>query len=290
MTTTVAGQDTCGELASRSRYVRGCRCTDCRAASREYGSAYWFNHRKRYEGNPDVPVTPELMNHLKNLQSAGMGYRAIADTAGIGRKTVAELLRGDRIRGVRPATYQALMAVQGSPSWAPAVGITRRLRGLAMLGWRQTDISTKSGVAVSVINELMAGNQQVCMRTHAAALKECYEQLSMRVGPSERSRNRATAKGWAPTLAWDDDAIDDPAAKPVGVIGSITKAAGVDESAIERRILGDRTARLHKGESAEVVRRLLADGWTQNAIRRHTGLKPDRYIDRSAKRDRKVAA
>lgn len=56
--------------------------------------------------------------------------------------------------------------------------------------------------------------------------------------------------------------------------------AGYDEARVQRRILGDRSIRLHKGEAEEVVRRLLAKDWSANQIRRHTGLQPDRYIRR----------
>lgn len=54
--------------------------------------------------------------------------------------------------------------------------------------------------------------------------------------------------------------------------------AGYDEARVQRRILGDRSIRLHKGEAEEVVRRLLAKDWSANQIRRHTGLQPDRYV------------
>ena len=37
-------------------------------------------------------------------------------------------------------------------------------------------------------------------------------------GPgAERARSTAKRKGWAPPMAWDDDTIDDPQAKPVGL-------------------------------------------------------------------------
>jgi transcriptional regulator with XRE-family HTH domain len=269
----------CGEIASRGRYVRGCRCTDCRTVARAYYRDYWFNSRKQYEGRPLVPFDDALKQHLDSLRQMGMGYRAIADAAGVGRKTVAELLRGERTKGVRAETHNALMAVQGSPSWAPAIGLTRRLRALSTLGWRQSDIATESGVAISVINELMAGNQKVCMRGHAADLRACYERLSMRVGPSAKTRGLALKKGWVSSLAWDDDAIDDPSAKPVGLKGRYLVGDYIDEAAVLRRMAGERL-NLTKAERIEVVARLRAAQWSLSRIEEHTGLKTDRYIAR----------
>jgi transcriptional regulator with XRE-family HTH domain len=176
----------------------------------------------------------------------------------------------------------------GQPLMRPPHGTVRRLQALCAIGWTQGELGERLGITSSRVSNIIRLTRTGVWIHTAEAVAALYDELSMTVPTgrdSNYARTYAASKGWAPPLAWDDEAIDDPDARPVGVIGSIAKAAGVDESAIERRILGDRTARLHKGESAEVVRRLLADGWTQNAIRRHTGLKPDRYIDRTERQE-----
>jgi len=156
-------------------------------------------------------------------------------------------------------------------------GTRRRIRALIRMGWRYSDMDQWLGYRSANTHNLNRSDTQLVHIDTAEAVKRMYDALSMHVGPSARNRAIATRKGWPSPLAWDDDAIDDPAAQPVGMIQRY-EPSGFDESRVQRRIAGDRTVRLHKGESVEVVRRMLADGWTQNGIRRHTGLKPDRYM------------
>jgi hypothetical protein len=41
-----------------------------------------------------------------------------------------------------------------------------------------------------------------------------FNELQLTPGSCERARRRAKKLGWAPPLAWDEDAIDDPDARP----------------------------------------------------------------------------
>ena len=58
--------------------------------------------------------------------------------------------------------------------------------------------------------------EQVAVAT-AQLVRELYDELAMVTGPSQRARTLAAKHGWAPPLAWDDETIDDPAARPHGV-------------------------------------------------------------------------
>lgn len=44
-----------------------------------------------------------------------------------------------------------------------------------------------------------------------------YDVLWMRPGPSSQARALAARRGWVGPLAWDDEVIDDSAARPQGV-------------------------------------------------------------------------
>jgi hypothetical protein len=57
----------------------------------------------------------------------------------------------------------------------------------------------------------------------------------MTPGPSDYYRNKARGLGWAPPLAWDDDLIDNPQAKPD--LGE-RRAVKFDERFLEFRDLG----------------------------------------------------
>lgn len=161
-----------------------------------------------------------------------------------------------------------------------STGTQRRIRALLRMGYRYCDMDRWLGNRGATAHNLNRSDTRTVHVDTARKVARMYDALCMKPGPSERTRNLAAARGWPSPLAWDDDAIDDPNAKPVGLPTSEKRSAGVDQSAIERRILGDRTDRLHAGEAAEVVRRLLADGRSTYWIRNHTGLKPERYITR----------
>jgi DNA-directed RNA polymerase specialized sigma24 family protein len=77
----------------------------------------------------------------------------------------------------------------------------------------------------------------------------------------------AKAKGWPGPLAWDDDTIDDPAARPH--IGAAWSDA-FDEVAVLRAMYGD-PVRLRPSERAEATRRLTAAGLSAAQIAERLG-------------------
>jgi hypothetical protein len=95
-----------------------------------------------------------------------------------------------------------------------ATGSRRRLQALAAIGWSSLEVKEASGVSNGFLSAVRAGHHETLRPFFADKIAEAYDSLSMRVGPSTRARNLAQRKGWVPPLAWDDDEIDDPAAKP----------------------------------------------------------------------------
>jgi hypothetical protein len=162
-------------------------------------------------------------------------------------------------------------------------GTRRRIRALIRMGWRYTDMDRWLGNRAPSTHNI---NRSDTMHVHtdtAAAVKRMYDALSMQLGPSERNRAVAARRGWPSPLAWDDDTIDDPKARPAGVRGSgRPHRHEVDEVAVLRAIRGDRSIALTTAERAEVSRRLRAAGWSFAAIEAHTGLKADRYLEVAA--------
>jgi len=125
-----------------------------------------------------------------------------------------------KIRGYCKGCYQAKRTkwIRAGiwPGMPDAIGTTRRLQALAALGWAPSELARRTGVNRSTIEHLIKGRVQ---RTALATVKvkavaAIYEQLSMSQGPSQMWRDTAAKRGWTPPLAWDDDTIDDPDAKP----------------------------------------------------------------------------
>jgi DNA-binding XRE family transcriptional regulator len=227
---------------TRSCYVMGCRCDDCRKAQRDYSRTYYREYLRHVDGVPHVDKAA-ASEHVAKLRAQGMGVREIAAAAGVTRQTVAHI--DDRARGIRPDTARRILAVRFDPFRVPATGATRRVQALAALGWTRAQIADAAGLHEHGIGDVMAGSVTYVYRTTDQGIRRAYDALSMRHGRSVHARRRAAAAGWPPPLAWDDFTIDDPATQPEGagyrpapVIESIRELEqdGLGRDAIARRL------------------------------------------------------
>lgn len=104
--------------------------------------------------------------------------------------------------------------------YVDSVGLKRRVRALHRMGWRLEDIAREAGYTgnhpSSWLNNIMRHQKKVHLKTHAR-ICGAYDRLCMKPGPSEHGRKIAIKRGWPPPLAWNDEDIDDPAARPQGV-------------------------------------------------------------------------
>lgn len=100
----------------------------------------------------------------------------------------------------------------------PAVGAQRRLRALAAVGWSLPAVAAVAGVPASTLAYVRGVAVRAQPRV-VAAVARAYDSLSMVPPPagssSAQARRYAARQGWAPPLAWDDAALDDPSAGPV---------------------------------------------------------------------------
>lgn len=123
-----------------------------------------------------------------------------------------------KIRGYCNGCYQAKRTkwIRAGiwPGMPDATGTARRLQALAALGWPPSVLARRIGVSRSTFEHIVKGHIQRTSAGVVAAVSDLYEELSMTPGPSDHWRRIAADKGWAPPLAWDDDTIDDPDAKP----------------------------------------------------------------------------
>ena len=63
---------------TRARYLRGCKCAECREANRVYGRAY---KDAAARGIRRTVPTARVLRHVEKLHAAGVEYRAIARAA-----------------------------------------------------------------------------------------------------------------------------------------------------------------------------------------------------------------
>jgi hypothetical protein len=115
----------------------------------------------------------------------------------------------------------------------PAAGTIRRVQALGVVGWPLSRLAREAALSPSCMARLMTATT-VSVAT-ARAVAAVYARYSM-ASPglcgvshihARAARDRATAAGWAPAAAWDEDTIDDPAAIPQWT-GHCGSAKGVD--------------------------------------------------------------
>jgi hypothetical protein len=111
------------------------------------------------------------------------------------------------------------------PSESPgpsAVGTRRRLRALAARSWSPQAIEKETGIPAQLIRRDLDGYDDLAPNL-AGAVAAAYDRLWDRVPPTATRADREAAaaiadraarSGWAPPLAWDDDQIDLPGARP----------------------------------------------------------------------------
>lgn len=102
----------------------------------------------------------------------------------------------------------------------PASGTIRRVQAMAVAGWPISRTFREAGLAPQTTGRVMTA--RFVSADVARAIAAVYARYS---GASpglcgvshihaRAARDRATAAGWAPPAAWDDDTIDDPEAIP----------------------------------------------------------------------------
>ena len=194
-----------------------------------------------------VDATP-VREHAQALRDAGFSIVRIAELAHTSDKTISGLFTGRQgKRGDGPtkrcnrdiAARILAITIPAKPhellSDGHAVdntGTIRRLQALQAIGHNLTEISRRLGRQPRNLGRIFRANQ--CTATTARAVEALYNELSMTPGPDQRAINRATRRGWAPPLAWDDDTIDNPDASPDA--GTTTRRGDSDIDELERLV------------------------------------------------------
>jgi transcriptional regulator with XRE-family HTH domain len=263
-----------GELSTWSQ----CQCGDCKLVSKRLHKLSRNGRFNRIPSEQGVAV-------LRQMMAADMTHRSIATAVGVSPATVSgwmtKLRRGKHLHLGAVACHKLLNAQRPTAGLVGTLIPMRMLRALARIGWSAEELTRRvrrRGFTVGA-NTLWTIRKGRTARVHATlanVIADLYQELHMTPGGSKGTITLAAAADWPSTFAWDD--ITDHREIPVGVHDDQEAKQGLDESAIERRLNGDRTARLHKGEAVEVVRRLIAAGKSNRAIRRDYGIKAERYI------------
>ena len=277
-----------------------CRCPPCAKAHKVYETNRIRQHAYgRWDNYVDATPGRE---HIRSLMDQGMGLKRIVAVSDISQGLLWKLVYGKKkpdgtrtpSKRVRKDTLERILAIRldlADGAIVDNTGTTRRLQALVALGWSQSKLGKRLGIMPANMTPLMQGRRSVTVET-ANAVRALYEELSMTFPPEKdhrdkiaasRARKHAKTNGWLPPLAWDDGDLDDPAVRPVVAVDvARVRNADLDEVAIYRRMHGDRTVRLSRDESAELVRRWRASGRSLADCERLTGIATNRYREGAA--------
>ena len=257
----------------------GCRCAPCTRAYRRHSKT--TEYRTVTGTHSYVPAEP-ARQHVEQLLEV-LTVSQVEQRSGVHR-TAIRVLVGDfpgrpASKRIARRTEAALLAVRDDRIGAEQHGLVdgtgtrRRLRALIALGWPAKTLQGRLGGSSRstwYLTNPEIGESTPVRATTRDAVRALYDELSLTVPPPSRAVTRArgiaAARRWVPPLAWDDEAIDDPAARPSrGVALRRNLGTVFDEVAVERAMAGDQV-HLRPVERAEAVRRLTDSGYSAMAI------------------------
>jgi hypothetical protein len=152
------------------------------------------------------------------LQNKGWSLREIERATGTSRCAMRGILHNTRPY-IRWETEQKILSLPVQPPRAqhygvPSLGTARRIQALYAAGHPLTLIAQRCSLAAPFLSEVANGRKPTLSSETVATIRQVYDDLSMKTGPSLCLRTRARNKGWAGPLHWDEEAIDDPAGFP----------------------------------------------------------------------------
>jgi transcriptional regulator with XRE-family HTH domain len=191
----------------------------------------------------------EAWAEVDRLIDLGWTPRAIASAAGLSERTIRGALDRRETQGNHTWTTSIAAALIRHEPWpteghVPALGSARRLRALTATGWTLDRLAAHSGVPMTTLSVIRAGRTRHIHADTRSRIADLYEALSMKPGKSDVARRIALTQRWAPPLAWDDNAIDDPKAEPQGAGytpgTAVERVAELEDLGLTREQIADR--------------------------------------------------
>lgn len=179
------------------------------------------------------------MQIIDRAHESGMSYTQIAYQLESQKSTISKLANRET-KTMHRKTYEKLLRLQpelpertggtrrGGAKLDPTCTV-RRLRALSAAGWTSRDMAPYIGMDQRNLSSLLLGKVGFVYAVTVKEIAAAYDKLQYMVADEhctpralKAARNKARKNGWAPTWAWDEDTIDDPAAEPewTGACGS----------------------------------------------------------------------
>jgi hypothetical protein len=213
---------------------------------------------------------------LAELAAAHVPLRALSRATGLSDTGVKAILEGSRSHvqsstaaRVESLSLRTLYSTQAT-GHVPRVGAVRRVQALMALGWSHRELE-RAGVPNTA--RLLSGTGHLVTIERWREVCDVYDKLSMTLGPSPETRGWAKSLGYPPPLAWDEDAIDDPGARPHHRDGESGRTPIVDPVAVRRAVEhAGRAGPLTSAERTEAAHTMSRRGHSDSQIADRLGV------------------
>lgn len=254
-------------------------CDDCKRG--DYVASRRRSKRRAMGYRYQLPVGETIHATLVDLRRRGATHEDIAEWADMVPSQVWRIIRIGPEAEVYARTYRRLQALRPPEQIVTPLGLTRRVRALARLGYSNAVIAREAGVNVNTVQDICKEPPAFLMWRTRDALVAAYDRLCMKLPDTSesylqrsvsRTRNRAAREGWVSALAWDD--ID---ADPGPIAGQHrSKCHEEADEAVVLRILSGERLEANAAERREVLRRWSATGHSIASMCREQGWKQAR--------------
>jgi len=260
-------------------------CTDCQRYSRNRARLRYWARKEGIDEGQKVPAR-QARDRINWLRKQGMSVTQIAERLGLSREHVGVLSNG-RARVTTRLVTRRVLELKPEPyrtNWSrDSAGTIRRIQALSYMGYSYKAIAKMYGdvtgkqVSLQAVFHWM--REPAVTHAVADAMVIVYDKFSMipcEAPSANRVSRLAKKKGWVGPLAWDDETIDDPNAKPD--LGNKQGYALADEAAVCLAVAGqlkDVGRPLNKAEKREAAWRLHRLGLSNKEIGRKLGMAHD---------------
>jgi Zn ribbon nucleic-acid-binding protein len=149
---------------TRTRYVAGCRCPECREANNAYARLVGKRVRAGL-GDPLVDAA-RARRHIEKLSSAGVGRRTVSDVAGVPSSTVGDVRRGLKLH-VRKSTERKILSV--SPACLTDAKLVAGDSTRKRVAWLIAQGYTRMALAAYLGSRAKKPHLQIAKRTRVTA-------------------------------------------------------------------------------------------------------------------------
>jgi len=197
----------------------GCSRPTCQRDAQTRGMCEQHYRRRVRMGHFRYRPAAPVREHVDGLRALGWTWQQTADAAGVSAWVAYHVSTG-RTHQVLTESRDALLAVplvpRESHRGVDSTGTRRRVQALAWMGWPVREVAAMAGTTAATLRTLILPTRRPSYSL-ARRVVDVYERISHVPGPSRITAGKARGLGFAPPLAWDDETIDDPKARPAGV-------------------------------------------------------------------------